>query len=343
MAWPATWFPITRPDTRFHLNFAEVIPDFEVSEAATDRLVADPAHAASAFTFITPDNRLADLRRRMIEAGKPFVMSTYGIYRGFRFPDPARVPAGAALDASWLDGMEHFGDAALRPVVGLHPPDWRSGPDREDAVGRGDYLFLGRTADTAQARLPAALAATLPITFVGMFVGLAFAFLLAISSKLFPRGLPAGRADRETMPLVALTPLLVLILGRGPSLTLWVTIPVTFFPAFVTVAQGIALVPHSADQFPKAYGAGRWREIRMVTTPAISSRPRASPSRARCLGVMFAEWLATGRGLGNLLNQSRGYLDFGMIWTVGAVSVVLSVLFYQAVVIVERRVLRLMG
>ncbi len=47
------------------------------------------------------------------------------------------------------------------------------------------------------------------------------------------------------------------------------------------------------------------------------------------LGVMIAEWLATGRGLGNLLNQSRGYLDFGMIWTVAAVSVLLSVGFYQ--------------
>ena len=45
---------------------------------------------------------------------------------------------------------------------------------------------------------------------------------------------------------------------------------------------------------------------------------------------MIAEWLATGRGLGNLLNQSRGYLDFGMIWTVAAVSVLLSVGFYLA-------------
>lgn len=58
---------------------------------------------------------------------------------------------------------------------------------------------------------------------------------------------------------------------------------------------------------------------------------------------MIAEWLATGKGLGNLLNQSRGFLDYGMIWTVAAVSVLLSVIFYQAVVIVERRVLRRLG
>ena len=44
---------------------------------------------------------------------------------------------------------------------------------------------------------------------------------------------------------------------------------------------------------------------------------------------MIAEWLATGRGLGNLMNQSRGYMDFSMIWTVAVVSVLLSVAFYQ--------------
>tara|TARA_R110002124_G_scaffold74423_1_gene199832 strand:- start:835 stop:1572 length:738 start_codon:yes stop_codon:yes gene_type:complete len=100
---------VAKPDTRFHLNFAEVIPDFEGSEEATERLVAEPAYQQSEFAFITPDNCLAGLRRRMIEDGKTFVMSTYGIYRGFILLEPDMVPKGAALYASWLDGMEHFG------------------------------------------------------------------------------------------------------------------------------------------------------------------------------------------------------------------------------------------
>ena len=146
-----------------------------------------------------------------------------------------------------------------------------------------------------------------------------------------------------TARLVALTPLLVLILGRGPSLTLWVTISVTFFPAFVTLAQGLALVPRSAEDLPRAYGARCWTEMRMVTIPAslpyLFAATRLTVPRV-LLRLMIAEWLATGKGLGNLLNQSRGFLDYGMIWAVAAVSVLLSVLFYQAVVIVERRVLR---
>lgn len=65
------------------MNFAEVIPDFDGSEDATDRVIESEAYQNSRFAFITPDNCLAHLRRRMIEDCKPFVMSTYGIYRGF--------------------------------------------------------------------------------------------------------------------------------------------------------------------------------------------------------------------------------------------------------------------
>lgn len=104
---------VARPDTRFHLNFAEVIPDFEGSEAATDRVMAMPAFCDTAFAFITLDNCLVDLRRRLIAAGRPFVMSTYGIYRGFLLMEPEMVPAGAELYVAWLDGMEHF----ARPVT----------------------------------------------------------------------------------------------------------------------------------------------------------------------------------------------------------------------------------
>jgi len=123
---------VAKPDTRFHLNFAEVIPDFDGSEQAVDKIVETEAYQKSEFAFITPDNCLADLRRRMIEDGKTFVMSTYGIYRGFLLLEPSMVPDGAALYASWLDGMEHFG----RPIT------------LEEIAKRGrfDYMVTGASA-----------------------------------------------------------------------------------------------------------------------------------------------------------------------------------------------------
>lgn len=211
------------------------------------------------------------------------------------------------------------------------------------------YLFLLPSAGIAQSKLLLALMQTLPMTLIGMVAGLALAFALALTSQIWPavvRAFMPIALVTQTMPLVALTPLLVLMLGRGYGVILWITISVTFFPAFVTMAQGLLMVPRAALEVPKAYGAGIAKQLRLVSVPAslpyLFAATRLTVPRA-LLGVMIAEWLATGTGLGNLLNQSRGYLDYGMIWAVAVVSVLISVLFYQLVVIVERYVLGRLG
>jgi sulfonate transport system permease protein len=211
------------------------------------------------------------------------------------------------------------------------------------------YLFLSPMSGQALLKLGAALAQTLPMTFIGMAAGLAFAFLLALLTRLAPelaRTFMPVALVTQTMPLVALTPLLVLMLGRGEAVILWITISVTFFPAFVTLAQGLLMVPRPARDLAAAYGAGPLRELRLISIPAslpyLFAAARLTAPRA-LLGVMIAEWLATGTGLGNLINQSRGYMDYGMIWAVAVTSTLVSALFHQAVQMVETRVLSRLG
>jgi sulfonate transport system permease protein len=73
-------------------------------------------------------------------------------------------------------------------------------------------------------KLLVALGQTLPLTLAGMALGIVFAFALALMSVLRPgiiRGFMPVALVTQTMPLVALTPLLVLMLGRGPSVILF--------------------------------------------------------------------------------------------------------------------------
>lgn len=123
---------VALPDSRFHLNFAEVIPDFVGSERATDRLETEPFYQFGNYAFITPDNCLVDLRRRMLIEGKSMVVSTYGIYRGFRLIEPSMVPKGQELFAAWLDGIEHFGQPITLAEVA--------------ARGRFDFMVTGASA-----------------------------------------------------------------------------------------------------------------------------------------------------------------------------------------------------
>lgn len=123
---------VARPDTRFDKNFAEVIPDFEGSEAATDLILGMKSFKDAEFLFITPDNCLVELRRHLIAQGRPFFMSTYGIYRGFLYIEPGSVPKGHELYAAWLDGMEHFGKPISLEEIAAH--------------GRIDFLVTGASA-----------------------------------------------------------------------------------------------------------------------------------------------------------------------------------------------------
>jgi ABC-type nitrate/sulfonate/bicarbonate transport system permease component len=187
--------------------------------------------------------------------------------------------------------------------------------------------------------LLAALFETLPLALLGMAAGRGLAVLGEVKPAVARTLLPIALVT-QTMPLVALTPLLVLLLGRGIAVTIAITVSVTFFPAFVTIAQGLQLVSRAAFDLCRAYGASPLRELWLVALPSalpfLLAAAKLAVPRA-LLGVMIAEWLATGRGLGNLMNQSRGFLDYGMIWTVAIVSVLISLVFYQAIVLAERR------
>lgn len=277
----------------------------------------------------------AALSARMLGASRAVTMN------------PAAPPAPAFGGGVWIGVVSFLLPFALwwGLLLALNVPNMIG----KTPVDVFTYLFLADGSAAAQGKLMTALGETLPIAALGLMAGLAFAFGLAVTSQLAPsftRAFLPVALVTQTMPLVALTPLLVLILGRGSAVTLWITISVTFFPAYVMITQGLSQVPRSLLELPRAYGATAWRELRLVAIPAslpwVFAAIRTTVPRA-LLGVMIAEWLATGRGLGNLMNQSRGYMDFSMIWTVAVVSVMLSVALYQLAQIAEDRVVRRSG
>jgi 5-formyltetrahydrofolate cyclo-ligase len=106
---------VARPDSRFHWDFSRFIADFEGSDLCAQRVLALAAlrDLGDSRIFVTPDNCLEPLRAELIRRGQPFVMSTYGIVRGFLALDPADVPAGEARYAATLDGFDRY----ARPVL----------------------------------------------------------------------------------------------------------------------------------------------------------------------------------------------------------------------------------
>ncbi len=98
-----------KPDSRFHYDFSEFIPDFEGSERCASAVREMEEYASARLLFITPDNCLEKLRMYAILDEKPFIMPTYGIRRGFVYIDRSTVPEGKEDFAATLDGAERFG------------------------------------------------------------------------------------------------------------------------------------------------------------------------------------------------------------------------------------------
>lgn len=211
------------------------------------------------------------------------------------------------------------------------------------------YLTTGPRGEAARERLLDALAQTLPIALLGLACGLLAALALALVSWLTPavgRALLPVALVTQTMPLPALTPIIVLVFGRSTAAMVAVTVSVTFFPSFVIVAQGLQLVPPGPAAVVGAYGGGPWTTLRFVALPNavgyLVTAARLAAPRA-LLGVMIAEYLATGTGIGNLLNEARGRLEYGMIWSVATVAVLVAVSLTWLVSRAERQVWRTLG
>tara|TARA_Y100000590_G_scaffold411770_1_gene506123 strand:+ start:1336 stop:2079 length:744 start_codon:yes stop_codon:yes gene_type:complete len=100
---------VALPDSRFHLNFEEYIPDFKDSSEACNQIVKSKEYKKSKFLFITPDNCLTTTREQAIKDGKNIIVSTYGIYRGFILIAKNMINKGDEVFASTLDGLEYFG------------------------------------------------------------------------------------------------------------------------------------------------------------------------------------------------------------------------------------------
>lgn len=101
--------PFARPDSRFHWDFSEFVPDFEGSERCATKIWQLDSYQQSRLIFAAPDNSLTAVRQQAIVDGKSLVVATHGISRGFVLLESGVVTKEQAAFAATLDGVERFG------------------------------------------------------------------------------------------------------------------------------------------------------------------------------------------------------------------------------------------
>jgi ABC-type nitrate/sulfonate/bicarbonate transport system permease component len=177
---------------------------------------------------------------------------------------------------------------------------------------------------------------------IGLVGGAAAALVTAVAFALW-RGveqtlLPIAMALRA-VPLVAMTPLIALIFGRGLLAVTVIAGIVTFFPVLVNVSLALRAVPASAVDLMRAYGASRyatlWRVQLPGALPALFAALRVAAPLA-LVGALLAEWLATGQGLGYLMLAAVTTFELDRMWTGVTIVTVASIVLYTLISVAEQ-------
>nr|WP_067543589.1 ABC transporter permease subunit [Nocardia crassostreae] len=207
------------------------------------------------------------------------------------------------------------------------------------------YLMTGPTSDTVRQSIFGELRITLRDAAIGFGLGMGGALLVA---ALFV-GVPAVSQAfmpvamlLRSVPLVALTPIIVLIFGRGLLGVTVMAAIVVFFPALVMIMTGLRSAPRQAMELVAAYGGSQWTALRMVAVPAalpsVFAAARVSVPGA-LIGALLGEWLGSGTGLGAGLIRAIPTFQYNRLWASIAVVTVVSVFAYAVVGVLENLVL----
>lgn len=143
----------------------------------------------------------------------------------------------------------------------------------------------------------------------------------------------------QSIPKVALAPILIVLLGAGELPRTLVTFLVAFFPLVVSTVSGLLATPAELIELGKSYKAGQfkmfWRIRLPFAVPFIFSGLKVASSLS-VVGAVVAEFVAANRGLGYLITTSMAFFEPGVAWGAVLILAVMGIAFFGAVVVVER-------
>ena len=146
----------------------------------------------------------------------------------------------------------------------------------------------------------------------------------------------------QTLPKIAIAPLLIVWLGFGITSKVVIAALVAFFPILVNVIVGLKTVDASKLDLMRSLDASRWQTFRYVTFPNALPFVFAGLDIAivfSVLGAIVGEFVGSQRGLGNLILQFHTSLDIAGMFAVLLLLAALGVGLHLVIQAIQRRVI----
>jgi NitT/TauT family transport system permease protein len=145
----------------------------------------------------------------------------------------------------------------------------------------------------------------------------------------------------QTIPKLAIAPLIIVWFGFGVGSKVFITAMIVFFPMVVNVIEGFQSSDQRQLDMLKAAGADRWQQFKMVLVP------NALPSIfvganvgvvLSILGAVVGEFVGAQQGLGYLILQYNYSLKIARVFAVLVILAIMGITLHLAVDLLHRRV-----
>ena len=188
-------------------------------------------------------------------------------------------------------------------------------------------------------------AQTLLETVVGLLVSTLLGVSLAVAIDLSPvlkRALYPLLVISQTIPTIALAPLLVVWFGFGLLPKVIVVVLVCFFPVAISTAQGLESADPDMLALLASMGASRgqifWKVRFPGAMPTAFGGLRIAATYS-VIGAVISEWVGASRGLGIfMIRSSNSYLTARLFAAIALASA-LSIALFGLVIAFERLLL----
>jgi NitT/TauT family transport system permease protein len=173
---------------------------------------------------------------------------------------------------------------------------------------------------------------------LGGLAGVVASILLASSRWLRDCFFPLALAS-QAVPIAAITPLIVLLIGRGQPAILTVVGIAAFFPMLINMTRGLRAADVGYHELLHSLAASRLQRLRMVELPGALPYFFAAlkiGAASSFITAMVGEWIGSNIGLGYLIVISGQYFKIPTLWAAVVVTSALTLLLVGMVTLVER-------
>ena len=146
----------------------------------------------------------------------------------------------------------------------------------------------------------------------------------------------------QTLPKIAIAPLIIVWFGFGISSKVIVAATVAFFPVLVNVIVGLKTIDPAKLDLMRSLRASRWQTFRLVTFPNALPFVFAGLDIAivfSVLGAIVGEFVGAQKGLGNLILQFNVSLDIAGVFAVLILLSVMGVALHLIMQAVQKHVI----